>query len=1074
VFAQESRNATLNIWTYTQNAPVAREFLADEYKKSGFFREIEGATAETARYSELLENGAVDAVPMPSGVYLIRGKTLSEPLSLIRAVIYADYKLMTEREMREHAARYEELERHILMSEEFEEARELYTKIDPATKQNGDICLARFIAKAFELDMLVTNRLIDRKDLSMEELSFFAMVDPLLREKEESGEYKNFPAIFFNAAERMESVLGLAGRDSDVGRYLAGRPKLPNMMMAVNLMDVGSEVIDGQVVYRNSLRKLRAMLPGFAEDGFEKIYIYGGLYEMGELSRKVHQVPDESRYFIRDGNATVMVERYLTKRKQMGNLTLKDSFGNPFSIKGMAKWNAGLSESNVEKDVNDLMETARALKIKMVADFIPWLSPGAISVDNYKMTFYSEISEYENNEFRNMSNEEEKSRWIERLLSRNGGRCAVRITEGDVERVILVHHLRFYGSHSSDQVMLNPYSSAVRQYYKDSLKRFIDLGFDEVRVDQAALLLSKNLSEYGIYGPWPVTVTNNDEMWCEVISFAKEYAMRKGKSIKLNMETYDSFEQGALLGMGADRVYDGDIFDTFYYLGRGHGCARALDLPVKKALEDGDRDLIYPTNFDQMSLKAIGGATKGFTMLLIALSHLGVNSMVDMREYLGEMGHIIPIVGGNNSGKDGHPFLEETELESRQTFDDLMRLARESEWKRLAMEFNRAVTTREGTDIRTLNNSDTERFFSIIWKTEANTWQMLTIDTDPAKPKTLVKVELPRDYVRINGDSRKISAFCAMPDGGHAEAGLSNWGDGENLSDVVEVPFGEREEYKLVTVVQDDSGAFYRIRAQNDRSFSLMDEIKKAAENLRKTVKESLMSFSASFGEVRKHICEVNDVSKLSVCMPIDVLKRTVDIPMMARGNILIARTLQKKNISFELVITGVEETDMDSVTALGKQQIKKLLNISDDFIVKVVTEKEMERIAEDFPSHGYDANTVIGRARIVKDMHEGKLKKGEYMAVVTDDMSEQEADEVRGTFMREEADNSRISFLLPVSSDGARIFLFSDMLNEWLKKVNKGDIFTVQKIMPPICSKEAARAVEQAAKNLWKVLSAA
>ena len=55
--------------------------------------------------------------------------------------------------------------------------------------------------------------------------------------------------------------------------------------------------------------------------------------------------------------------------------------------------------------------------------------------------------------------------------------------------MILVERLYFNGIHSADQVLLNPLQPSTKKYYLDSVKRMVDLGIFEFRVDLGHLLL---------------------------------------------------------------------------------------------------------------------------------------------------------------------------------------------------------------------------------------------------------------------------------------------------------------------------------------------------------------------------------------------------------------------------------------------------------------------------------------------------------------------------------------------------------------------------------------------------------
>jgi len=129
------------------------------------------------------------------------------------------------------------------------------------------------------------------------------------------------------------------------------RRRVEGLTVAINLMDLGAEIVDGRVIYRESLKKATQLLYLLAEYGVSGVYLYGGLYETSELSKELHQVSTTQRSFITSGNATVTVANYATKRQIVDGVELKDSFGNAFSIYNLLRFNQELSETDSQADL---------------------------------------------------------------------------------------------------------------------------------------------------------------------------------------------------------------------------------------------------------------------------------------------------------------------------------------------------------------------------------------------------------------------------------------------------------------------------------------------------------------------------------------------------------------------------------------------------------------------------------------------------------------------------------------------------------------------------------------------------
>ncbi|MEW6101856.1 MAG: alpha/beta fold hydrolase, partial [Candidatus Omnitrophota bacterium] len=523
--------------------------------------------------------------------------------------------------------------------------------------------------------------------------------------------------------------------------------QLKNFMVAVNLLDVGAEIVDGKVTYRNSLKKARELLPIFADSGVGKIYLYG-IYHISKISRELHHVETADRHFITHNNATITTNGYKTKRQKVAGFELMDFNGNPFSIYSMFIFNPRLSDSDTENDLREFIEEAHRLGLKIVVDFIPWLSPDAIDCRNYKKTFYRELTDKEREDYETLSNEK-KEVFIKTLLISDGTFCAVKIAEEGKERIIFVKHLMGdYGAHA-DQVPLNIFLPEVQAYYLDSLKRMVDFGVDEVRVDLAHKLLKRNMAFYfnsTSRADWNACSLHNEPIK-KIISEVKKYASENNKLFEFNMETYNDEDRAELLGLGADRTYYINIFQDYCKPVWWGQTARFLRCSVEYALNMKSKLLVFPSNFDELPLKAIGGPQKGFATLLITLAHLGVVVMVDMREWLSQLGQLIPIAGG----ADKHYFPSEEELLRRVNFEGLKQEFKNNRiWEVALRNFLELFPKEEagGIFIQFLDNSNLDQFVTFAWKSESSEWNLIIFNAKPKQEAESMWVELPPQLVK--------------------------------------------------------------------------------------------------------------------------------------------------------------------------------------------------------------------------------------------------------------------------------------------------------------------------------------
>ncbi len=607
---------------------------------------------------------------------------------------------------------------------------------------------------------------------------------------------------------------------------------LANLTLAINVMDLGAEIQpDGKIIYKNSFEKLKQLLPVLQGMGIRKIYLYG-LAEVSEISKKIHTVPDEGLHFISGGKATVMVETYTVRREEAGEnekIKLDDAHGNIFSIADLRKINPqyASSPSRAEKEFKSLTRLAHSLDIKITADFISWLAPDAINEKNYRQTFYYELSEVKNQEFRDQPDEAKKQAWINQELGRkedgklvHGSFFALRITENGAERVIMVKHLTPWGA-NADQVIPNPFHPDLKTYYKNALERLIDRGVDEVRVDIGHMLLKQNMRGYfeelrskgmnledwlkansfGLrknekFESW---FDRQGDMWHEVVDHAKTYAIGHGKRIRFTMETYSPGEKQTLFAQGVNASYNKSILDTYGEIAKGDLRAYKFDDPVKHVFHDRPWALSFLTNFDQLSLAKFGGPSQAGFMLLVALSHLGVPSMIDLRDLMLHHGQIAKIVGGTWDANDSHhhAFAGESDFKMYGGTEALISEVGNAALGKVLKDFQNIHPGKKERYFDILNNEKRERYFSLGWLNEDGDWVIVLLDfwahdDRLGEKKEFVKVGMPpstpethfkyQDYDAVDSEGRSLAWGRWLGEGGDPEVVSVHFDEAEKMA----------------------------------------------------------------------------------------------------------------------------------------------------------------------------------------------------------------------------------------------------------------------------------------------------
>lgn len=574
--------------------------------------------------------------------------------------------------------------------------------------------------------------------------------------------------------------------------------RIPHLMVAINLMDIGAEVdSSGKVTYRDSLKKAAEILDILAESGVGEIYLYGGLFAMdaggssiqldGKLFEKaraisevLHQVPDTGRHFISStrgkNKVTITVVNYATKKLRLGAVDLSDRFGNPFSVTSMMKLNPKLnptlSEKDVKRDLEAFIQKAHQRGIKVGTGLITHsVSPDAIDETNYDQTFYREMPPDFMKAFRKLSSEDREKK-VRELLEGDGSVFALRLdVDTEQERLIFIKHAPGMYAPNVDQAMLNPYHPTVRKYYYDSVKFLIDLNFDFVRVDLGQLLLKEKIEE--IYREnWNIPLVDfneEGEPWQKIIEDARRHKELKvqqahaaGASplfekFEFIMEAYRDNgrdHRDTLFRLGADRVYNGEyegIYKTHLRVAQGGEPAHYLLGSIRNAINAviGSPDRLpqeFISTHDNTSQKAIGGAIQGTSISQLTSAHLGVPVMVDLRDWLGHQGHVIPLPGGllDPLQEHAHPFVTEEEFKVRIDPEAFRQTLKNAPWTQLAQTFLRSVIGEKQKYIDYPRHSNRDRFMVLAWQSETDDWNLVVIDQKPRASieGVLVEVEL--------------------------------------------------------------------------------------------------------------------------------------------------------------------------------------------------------------------------------------------------------------------------------------------------------------------------------------------
>ncbi len=474
--------------------------------------------------------------------------------------------------------------------------------------------------------------------------------------------------------------------------------QISGLMVAMSLMDVGAVINDkGAIDYEDSLAKAQALLPALARDGVRQLYLYGGLFDMAETSKQLHQVPDDGAHYLKsaDGRVITRIEGYRTKRARVSGAgtdeLLYDQHGNNFSIYRMDRFNPKLTSASTEgsddsrtrAELQDLIANAKALGISVVTDFVPWMAPDGVNDENVSWTRTirpaDQWDEARQQRYRSVASSQ-RDKINRQLLDDNPGYFIYIADDG---LPVLVNH--FNNGHNIDQTYLNAFLPQVQDYYISALKNLIDLGVEGVRVDLAHYLLASQLT-YVFGSP----ATKADEPWLRIMREVSDYAKQRQAEFTFILETYSPQDKTRLQSIGREagaqvQVYHKELEDAYHAVvlknESAHRLAHVLNTAVEFIKDKNEPRRMAPATFDDQSLGNIGGPVRGLMEMLLVLSEFGVPTKFDLREWIQHRGHVISMVGGiAPDGTITHPYVTDEEFEARMTDGGLTRIVDEQPW----------------------------------------------------------------------------------------------------------------------------------------------------------------------------------------------------------------------------------------------------------------------------------------------------------------------------------------------------------------------------------------------------------
>jgi hypothetical protein len=219
---------------------------------------------------------------------------------------------------------------------------------------------------------------------------------------------------------------------------------------------------------------------------------------------------------------------------------------------------------------------------------------------------------------------------------------------------------------------------------------------------------------------------------------------------------------------------------------------------------------------------------------------------------------------------------------------------------------------------------------------------------------------------------------------------------------------------------------------------------------------------------------DIRGASNLRLLLPMEVLKNSPDMALA-----LNKLGLLKNGVSFELVVTGVTDGDIEAVKRLERADIKSALRLPANVRISLITEAE---IRERAVALGRDASLPKVRACLTKDIYLETLGrerpgKGEYMAIAAAVDTKEEAEGLKAEEdgLSKELDENLSMLLLVRPQADKTAFSLGAIISSWLLNIRQKNGPSISIILPEMVSPaEMLKTLGEAVRNAWQALSAA
>jgi len=260
--------------------------------------------------------------------------------------------------------------------------------------------------------------------------------------------------------------------------------------------------------------------------------------------------------------------------------------------------------------------------------------------------------------------------------------------------------------------------------------------------------------------------------------------------------------------------------------------------------------------------------------------------------------------------------------------------------------------------------------------------------------------------------------------------------------------------------------------------------LRQAAGEVDKTMRKDSVLWSSLLLSALKGLIQdtfLDRVTKLRLCVPIEVLKNSADLRLTLEG-------LEKMrgNVPFELVPTGVRPEDMKAIKNLNVEDIRQALNLPDKrklTIAEPITESDILVISKAFQIKGLPSPKE--RAAIIRDLYlrrligKGEMRReladGEFMAIAvqTDATTREEAEKLKKDegYDNELQKNISIRLLVKPGPD-SDVFSLSAIINDWLMDISVKKYSIVGITLPVPAS--MIKQLENDVRHFWKTLISA